>query len=133
MDRVEGPVPNMYLRNSKAVIFVYAIDDRGSINSIKNWAVDVDRFPNINVKFLVGNKSDLEDCRDVSVERGRETAENLEIERENFFEVSAKTGKGCDELLKAVARTFMSSESNEAAKEAFPREKGDRKSRCEIN
>lgn len=126
----------MFLKDAKAVIFVYAIDDQESFNNINYWVVNVvDRypFPNIKVKFLVGNKSDLEDCRLVSADQGKDVAEYLNIGRDNFFEVSAKTGEGCNELLEVVARTFLSSESNEAAKEAFPMEKEDkRKSRCEI-
>ena len=127
--------PHMYLTDAKAVIFVYAIDDQESFDSIKHWADIVDSFSqcltNINLKFLVGNKSGLEDSRRVSAEQGRDMAEYLEIGRDNFLEVSAKTGEGCNELLQVIARILLSSAagSNETA---FPLEKGDKKSRCEI-
>ena len=137
MERYEGTVPPSYFRLARAVIFVYAIDNQESIDNIMHWSdsVSPQRLHFVGtqteiVRLLVGNKSDLEDSRRVSVERGRDTAETLEIERENFFEVSAKNGNGCDELFQVIARKFLSSKSNGAAKESFPREKGNGKCRC---
>ena len=137
MERYEGTVPPSYFRHAMAVIFVYAIDNQESIDNIMHWAdsVSPQRLEFVGthgeiIRLLVGNKSDLEDDRQVSAKRGKDTAENLEIGSENFFEVSAKTGAGCDELFQVIARKFLSAKSNGAAKETFPQAKSNGKCRC---
>ena len=45
--------------------------------------------------ILVGNKSDLEDKRQVSQEEGQELAEKYGLE---FYETSAKTGSNVDDV-----------------------------------
>jgi Ras-related protein Rab-1A len=50
---------------------VYDITDRQSFKDIENWLAEVDKFGNENVvKLLVGNKSDLENNRQVKTEEG---------------------------------------------------------------
>ena len=56
------------------------------------------------IRVLVGNKTDLEDERDVSSERGQQVAENCEIGRELFFEISAQEGTGFEEMFEAIVR-----------------------------
>ena len=54
--------------------------------------------------LLVGNKCDLEDDREISSDRARNMADNLEIESDNFFEISAKTGEGFDEIFDFIVQ-----------------------------
>lgn len=84
------------------------------------------------MRLLVGNKSDLDDDRQVSTKRGKDTAENLEIEPGNFFEISAKSGDGFDKLFEAIAQKCVNSGNTDGeAKRAFPNEKpGSGKCRC---
>ena len=84
------------------------------------------------LRLLVGNKSDLDDDRQVSTKRGKDTAENLEIAPGNFFEISAKSGDGFDELFETIARKVVSSGKTAGeAKKSFPEEKpGGGKCRC---
>ena len=124
MERYEGTVPPSYFRHAKAVIFVYAIDNKESIDNIIHWADSVtpQRLEFVGthkgiIRFLVGNKSDLEDGREVATSRGKDTADNLDIDSENFFEISAKEGGGFDDLFQAVARKCLSvGESDRSAK-----------------
>ena len=115
MERYEATVPPSYFRHAKGVIFVYAIDSQESIENIMHWADSVSPHRlefvgthNAILRFLVGNKTDLEDNRTVSTKRGRDTADNLEIDSTNFFEISAKTGAGFDECFQAIARKCLS-------------------------
>ena len=137
MERYEGTVPPSYFRHAKAVIFVYSIDSQESIDNIMHWAdsVSPQRLEFVGthggiIRVLVGNKSDLEDDRQVSTKRGRDTAENLEID--SFCEISAKTGDGFDELFKGIAEKFFKANSaNGSAKETFPKaQPGGGKCRC---
>ena len=133
MERYEGTVPPSYFRQAKAVIFVYSITNSESIDNIMHWSDSVSpqrlQFVGTNIeilRLLVGNKSDLDDDRQVSTKRGKDTAENLEIAPENFFEISAKSGYGFNELFETIARKVVRSGNTSAAGEAkrsFPEEK----------
>ena len=120
MERFEATVPPTYFRNAKAVIFVYAINDQESINNIIHWAESLapQRLGDMSQKLiraLVGNKIDLpEEERLVQKKRGSDTAELCEIDKEMFFEVSAKTGKGVNEMFAAVAQMIKQLGGNRA-------------------
>ena len=137
MERYEGTVPPSYFRHAKAVIFVYSIDSQESIDNIMHWAdsVSPQRLEFVGthggiIRLLVGNKSDLEDDRQVSTKRGRDTAENLEIGSENFFEISAKNGDGFDEVFQVVAKKFIGA-SGGGSKGTFPKQQPNNgKCRC---
>ena len=69
---------------------VYDITDKSSFNNCRQWVSEIERYACQSVdKILVGNKSDLEDKRQVDAEEGRELARNLGIP---FIETSARTG-----------------------------------------
>ena len=110
MERFEATVPPTYFRNAKAVIFVYSINDQESMNNIIHWTESVapQRLGDMSQKLiraLVANKIDLpEEERVVTKKRGSDTAENCDIGKEMFFEVSAKTGEGVNEMFAAVAQ-----------------------------
>ena len=138
MERYEGTVPPSYFRQAKAVIFIYSIANTESIDNIMHWADNVSpqrlQFVGTNieiVRMLVGNKSDLDDDRQVSRKRGQDTAENLEIEPENFFEISAKSGNDFDRLFEVIARKFVNSgNSGGQSKRPFPEPEPKPKCRC---
>ena len=103
MERFEATVPPTYFRNARAVIFVYAVNNQESIDNIIHWteSVSYQRLGDMSqtlIRALVANKIDLEDERIVEKERGLNTAERCEIDKEMYFEVSAKSGEGVDEM-----------------------------------
>lgn len=52
---------------------MYDITDRESFEHVKNWMSDIDRFAKENVlRFLVGNKCDLQDKRKVTFDEGQD-------------------------------------------------------------
>ena len=66
---------------------------------------DIDRFAKENVlKFLVGNKCDLETKRVVTYEDGRDLALQYDMP---FMETSAKESVNIDELFVAAAKNFL--------------------------
>ena len=55
---------------------------------MNSWLIEIEKNGNKNVyKLLIGNKSDLEDQREISKEEGKEFAQ---INGMEFFETSAK-------------------------------------------
>ena len=79
-----------YYRNSKGAMLVYDIGDRSSLDAIGKWHKElVEHAAKDVVVVLVGNKSDLDDDRVVSVEEGAQVAKKYGV---LFTEASAKTG-----------------------------------------
>jgi Ras-related protein Rab-5C len=99
------PITPMYYRGATAAVLVYSVADRESFAQIDVWLISLHK--NLNTKvlmFLVGNKCDLEDIRDVGTAEGQEKANAMEAK---FAEVSAKTGAGIDELFECIAQTCL--------------------------
>ena len=80
-----------FYHNSSLAILVYSIDDNNSFLNLNSWLneVRINGNPDINI-FLVGNKVDLEDQRQVATDKAQEFSENNDIKL--FLETSAKTG-----------------------------------------
>ena len=94
-------IQNFY-RNASLAILVYSIDKRASFENLEVWLNEVKAKGNPDVKiFLVGNKSDLEENRQVSKEEGQKFYEEHKLNL--FLETSAKTGLNVQELFKKVA------------------------------
>ena len=95
-----------YFKNSACALVVYDITRRDSFNNVRDWIEECkNSSPKDILIVLVGNKSDLEDNREVSQEEGQELADGYGI---LFFEASAKTGINVNEI--------FSSSINEIAK-----------------
>ena len=94
-------IQNFY-RNASLAILVYSIDKRTSFENLEIWLNEIKEKGNPDVKiFLVGNKNDLIENREVSTEEGEKFYETHKL---NFFiETSAKTGINAEELFKRVA------------------------------
>ncbi len=51
---------------------MYDVSDRSSFEGVSNWLGEIEKLADENiVKFLVGNKNDLEERRQVSLEEGK--------------------------------------------------------------
>mgnify|MGYP000150032099 CR=1 FL=1 len=85
----------------RVVAVSFSITDRASFMNTSNWIEDVrsERGPDV-VVMLVGNKTDLSDRRQVSVEEGEELAKK---EKVMFIETSAKAGYNIKALFRKLA------------------------------
>ena len=90
----------IYFRNSSIVLIVYDCTKRASFDGAKDWLkrVRASGTPG-QLVALVANKNDLGASRTVTSDSGAQFAEAEDIE---FFEVSAKTGDGVDQLFRAL-------------------------------
>lgn len=94
-----------YYKGANGIILVYDITDRQSFIDIENWLNEIQTHASPNVtKILVGNKSDLEDDRQVSYQEGKEFAEKLGME---FLETSAKTRVNIDESFMKLTKAIL--------------------------
>ena len=88
-------VTRAYYKASAVAMVVYDITNEESFKNIQSWIKDCkDLAPKTVQMVLIGNKSDLEENRVITKERGEELA------RENrmmFFETSALNGNGVEE------------------------------------
>eukprot|EP01132_Coremiostelium_polycephalum_P006278 gene6278-7822_t len=108
-ERFRSLIPS-YIRDSSVAIVVYDITNRTSfLNTIK-WIEDVrsERGNNV-VIMLVGNKTDLADKRQVSIEEGDAKAKEYDI---MFIETSAKGGFNIKALFRKVAAALPGVDSN---------------------
>jgi len=65
-------ITSSYYRGAHGIVIVYDVTDRDSFEAVKNWIGEIDKYSDEKVfKFLVGNKCDLADRRQVSTEEGR--------------------------------------------------------------
>jgi GTPase SAR1 family protein len=72
---------------------------------IRTWHANIEQHASDGVnKILIGNKSDWTDKRAVSVEQGRELAEELDVK---FIETSAKVNEGVEEAFFTLARCVI--------------------------
>ena len=84
-----------YYKGANGILVVYDITNKESFEHLNSWLIEIEKNGNKNVyKLLIGNKSDLEDSREVSKEEGKKFAKNHGY---NFYETSAKTAEGVKE------------------------------------
>ena len=95
-------ITRAYYKNSVCALVVYDISSKDTFDHVTNWIEDCkNQSPKTIFMTLVGNKCDLNDKRQVSIEEGRELAEKNEM---LFFETSAKDGINVDEIFSKTAQ-----------------------------
>ncbi|XP_041807978.1 ras-related protein Rab-6A isoform X1 [Chelmon rostratus] len=99
-ERFRSLIPS-YIRDSAAAVVVYDITNVNSFQQTTKWIDDVrtERGSDVII-MLVGNKTDLADKRQVSIEEGERKARELNV---MFIETSAKAGYNVKQLFRRVA------------------------------
>ena len=90
-------IAKQYYKGANGVLLIYDICCKKSFERVEFWLKELKENNRIDELYiyLVGNKVDMEDKREISTEKGEQYAKDNNI---NFIEVSAKTGKGIKEL-----------------------------------
>ena len=86
----------MYTRDANIILLVYDVTSKDSFLHLSDWFKDLTNVKKEEVIFaVVGNKTDLDDRREVNSNEGENYAKEHDF---IFAEVSAKTGDGFSEL-----------------------------------
>ncbi|KAG2669701.1 hypothetical protein I3843_14G043700 [Carya illinoinensis] len=95
-------VTSAYYRGAVGALIVYDISRRTTFDSVKRWLEELSTHCDTTMaRMLVGNKCDLENIRDVSVEEGKSLAE---AEGLFFMETSALDATNVQTAFEIVIR-----------------------------
>jgi len=95
-------ITTAHYRNAMGILLVYDITNEASFENITEWLSNIEKHTSGNVdRVLIGNKTDMEEKREVPRERGQALAKDLGME---FFETSAKGNERVEEAFYALTR-----------------------------
>ena len=101
----QSVITNFY-RNSSVALMVYAIDNKKSFEHISYWLKEIKKASNPDAKvILIGNKSDLDENREVTYDEAKNYSEDFEFS--NFYEVSAKKGINVEKIFIEIANLLI--------------------------
>uniref|UniRef100_A0A8C5EWY3 Ras-related protein Rab-6B-like n=1 Tax=Gouania willdenowi TaxID=441366 RepID=A0A8C5EWY3_GOUWI len=103
-ERFRSLIPS-YIRDSTVAVVVYDITNVNSFQQTCKWIDDVrtERGSDVII-MLVGNKTDLEEKRQITIEEGEQRAKELSV---MFIETSAKTGCNVKQVIPAVSLFYV--------------------------
>ena len=109
-------ITSAYYKGSKGALVVYDISRKGTFENVDKWIEELKANGSEDVLImLVGNKSDLEDKREVKTEEVIKKAEQFKVA---FCETSALDGKNIDHafdnLINEIAKKVERDKVNEA-------------------
>ena len=99
-----------YLRGAEGIVLVYDVTNLESFESLKFWieSLKSNLGENSLPTVINGNKIDLDD-RDVSSEDAKKFAQSNNFK---YFETSAKSGIGVDELFREIVNQILEKKDN---------------------
>ncbi|KAM0755448.1 ras-domain-containing protein [Meredithblackwellia eburnea MCA 4105] len=102
-ERFRSLIPS-YIRDSSVAVVVYDITNRTSFMNTSKWVDDVrSERGNDVIIVLVGNKTDLNDKRQVTTEEAETKSKELNV---MFIETSAKAGHNVKTLFRKIAQAL---------------------------
>ncbi|KAK0067107.1 ras-related protein Rab-5C [Biomphalaria pfeifferi] len=111
----------MYYRTAQGAIVVYDVCSKASFVRARDWVKELKtQAPAGTIVMLCGNKIDIPDGREVSIEDGVQMARDKGL---IFAEVSAKSGQGVKSIFQAIAEKIVAKDSH-SANSAPPQDKG---------
>ena len=104
-------ITSAYYKGSKGCFIVYDITSTQSFDDVEKWYEEIIKITEKGISLiLVGNKSDLESERKVTVEMGQNKAKNLNCP---FFETSALNNTHIDTVFQTISEDIYNKSKNE--------------------
>ena len=109
-------ITGAYFKGSKGALVVYDITQKSTYEYLEKWVNDLKSAgdPKITI-ILIGNKSDLEENRQVSKEQGEEKAKSFGCA---FLETSALSGDNIDKAFNMMVKEIFEKFSNDSAEDS---------------
>ena len=96
-------ITRSYYRGCDGIAVVYDVTNRESFVHVSKWLSELSsNTTHPVIRILIGNKSDLTDKRVVSPSEGKDVAEANNMP---FYETSALTGDGVEEVFDSLCRS----------------------------
>ena len=114
-------ITSAYYKGAKGAFICYDITRKNTFDSVNKWVSDLTAAADKKITIiLIGNKSDLEDQRQVTKEMGEEKANQLQIA---FLETSAFSGdnleKGFQMMINEIYKKYHEDISGEGTDETM--------------
>ena len=103
-------ITNNFFHNADGILFVYDIASSKSFEGVKNWIQEAEDIGSYYQKLLIGNKSDLENERKVSLKVIENYCQEKNI---NYLETSAKDNVNLKEAFNKIVDLIFKDKSNE--------------------
>ena len=103
-------ITKSFFRNTNGIIFVYDITSRKSFKNVKDWIKDSELHDIGFEKILVGNKIDLNNKREVSLDELKEYGIKKKID---VIEASAKNKINVDETFQKIVDIILNNKKEE--------------------
>ena len=105
-----------FFRNAEGIMIVYDVTNQETYESLKYWIQSIkthigDDLAHIPI-VIIGNKIDIFN-REVTKEEGEKFAKQENLE---YFETSAKNGKGIDECIRFLIKKVLNISNNQEEK-----------------
>jgi len=102
-------VTTVYFKGAQGFLIVYDITNKTSFDNIEKWIDEILKVVQSPIIILIGNKSDLNEERKVSIEEALQKAEKYNFD---FYEVSALDGKNIDFIFINLAYKILKKREN---------------------
>ena len=109
-------ITKSFFRNANGIIFVYDITQKNTFKNVKDWIKDSEVNDYGFQRILVGNKIDLQNKRQVSLEDAKEWADKKNME---VIETSAKTGANIDKAVLKLIELILQNKTNDEIMNKF--------------
>ena len=127
-----------YFHKCEGILIVFDICDKRTFDHLNYWIQEIEENTNSNHLtqiVIVGNKSDLEDKRQVSREEGEKYASDHSLK---YFEISAKDNIGINALMTSLLTDIVKTKEkygndenyNEKIELKNAKNKGNKKGNC---
>lgn len=108
-------ITRQYFKNSHGVLLVFDLTVNETLKKLNVWLNDIqDNIGDECVIFLIGNKSDVKTRNISTSEEAKEFAKDKKI---IYYEVSAKTGAGINNIFEKMSKKLIDIENEKNKKE----------------